>query len=390
MPSSSRVGDFVTLVRGKTYKGTLVGADGPALLGLGSIIPGGGFRNDYKTYGGDCPPELMLGPGDLFVSLKGATKDGEMIGSVARVPELVPSGRLTQDTVKLVFRERDAAFERYLYWLLRTPDYRRYCAGRATGSAVVALSRDDFLSYPVPMLTRTRVQIVNVLERLDDKIESNRRVQATGQELLRVIVSDAADTSSGDEGVLADYCQLVKLPAPASSIEPNANYIGLEHMPKGSIFLDGWAPAVGLGSGKWRFEEGDILFGRLRPYFKKVGIAPVAGVCSTDILVLRPNDRTLTALVVGIASSDALIDSLSAAATGTRMPRASWADLANWPVPRLTEDERSALAAETVALLARLTDLTYETKRLESLRDALLPELLSRPASMAKAQEAVA
>ena len=152
MQSESVVGDFVTLRRGTTYKGPLVGKPGPALLGLGSIVPGGGFRNDYKTYGGECPPELMLVPGDLYVSLKGATKDGDMIGSVARVPNTVQSGRLTQDTVRLVFRERDSAFEHYLYWLLRTPDYRNYCAGRATGSAVAALSREDFLAYPVPPL----------------------------------------------------------------------------------------------------------------------------------------------------------------------------------------------------------------------------------------------
>src|SRR6184192_1400564 len=104
MVGKPTVRDYVTLQRGITYKGNLVGKPGPALLGLGSIQPGGGFReSDYKTYGGECPPKLMLFPGDLFVSLKGATKDGEMIGSVARVPASVPSGRLTQDTVKLAF-----------------------------------------------------------------------------------------------------------------------------------------------------------------------------------------------------------------------------------------------------------------------------------------------
>jgi hypothetical protein len=57
------VGDYVTLVRGTTYEGRLVGEPGPALLGLGSIEPGGGFRiGHYKTYGGECPDELMLIP----------------------------------------------------------------------------------------------------------------------------------------------------------------------------------------------------------------------------------------------------------------------------------------------------------------------------------------
>jgi type I restriction enzyme S subunit len=158
--SARTVGDFVTLVRGTTYTGSLVGLQGPALLGLGSIEPGGGFREGhYKTYGGECPANLMLIPGDLYVALKGATKDGKMIGSVARVPSSVLSGRLTQDTVKLEFGDQPKIDPRYLYWILRTPEYRDYCAGHAMGSAVVALSRSDFLSYLVPLITPTRKQI---------------------------------------------------------------------------------------------------------------------------------------------------------------------------------------------------------------------------------------
>lgn len=182
--------DFVTLVRGTTYKGNLVGKPGPALLGLGSIEPGGGFRAaDFKTYGGDCPNKLMLAPGDLFAALKGATKDGKMIGSVARVPTTVPSGRLTQDTVKLEFRIRQDPMKSYIYWALRSPQYREYCAGRATGSAVVALSRDDFLRYPIPNLTADRAAAVEVLENLEQRIallrETNATLEAIAQALFK-------------------------------------------------------------------------------------------------------------------------------------------------------------------------------------------------------------
>lgn len=120
------------------------------LLGLGTIEPGGGFRAErLKTYGGESPAKMLLRSGDLYVALKGATKDGSMVGSVARVPPSVEIGRLTQDTVKLEFRDRPAIAAPYIYWALRTPEYRDYCAGRATGSAQVGLSRHDFLSYPV-------------------------------------------------------------------------------------------------------------------------------------------------------------------------------------------------------------------------------------------------
>ncbi len=182
------VGDYVTLVRGTTYKGQLVGEPGPALLGLGSIEPGGGFRiGNYKTYGGDCPDELMLFPGDVYASLKGATKDGKMIGSVARVPPSVPTGRLTQDTVKLVFRAPDPEDANYLYWVLRTPQYRDYCAGHAMGSAVVALSRRDFLSYPVPPPTKERRKVVALLDAIEEKIELNRRMSETLEAMARAL-----------------------------------------------------------------------------------------------------------------------------------------------------------------------------------------------------------
>ncbi len=182
------VGDYVTLVRGTTYKGQLVGEPGPALLGLGSIEPGGGFRvGNYKTYGGECPEELMLFPGDIYASLKGATKDGKMIGSAARVPPSVPTGRLTQDTVKLVFRTPDPQDATYLYWVLRTPQYRDYCAGHAMGSAVVALSRRDFLSYPVPPPSAERRQVVVLLDAIEEKIELNRKMSETLEAMARAL-----------------------------------------------------------------------------------------------------------------------------------------------------------------------------------------------------------
>lgn len=160
-------------------------------MGLGSIQPGGGFRIDkYKTYGGECPEELLLYPGDIYASLKGATKDGEMIGSVARVPNEVPIGRLTQDTVKLVFKKPSAATSRYLYWMLRTPQYRDYCAGHAMGSAVVALSRADFLAYPIPEGTPERALAVELLDDIEARITLNRVRNKTLEAMAHALFQD--------------------------------------------------------------------------------------------------------------------------------------------------------------------------------------------------------
>lgn len=382
MSSSGRVGDFVTLVRGRTYKGALVGASGPALLGLGAITPGGGFRTDYKTYGGDCPPELMLEPGDLFVSLKGATKDGEMVGSIARLPKSVRSGRLTQDTVKLVFEERHEEFERYLYWLLRTPDYRSYCAGRATGSAVVAISRDDFLNYPVPPLSPLRHEITTILERIDDKTESNRRAIRLLEELARAWFSIQFDLTQVDDGVpLGDLVTInARRVLPAGT---PATYIGMSSLPEFSAEVYEWEVRE-AGSGQ-RFVAGDVLMARITPCLENGKTAVVdmlkpdeVGWGSTEYVVLSPTAAYSTAWIYCLVRDERVREFAIQSMAGTSGRQRFHGDrFAEYRITPPNEDRLAQFNALTTPLFEKMTRLRDEVRQLAALRDALLPELLS-------------
>ncbi|HKU86032.1 MAG TPA: restriction endonuclease subunit S, partial [Casimicrobiaceae bacterium] len=143
------LGDLTELRRGKTYKSGLKDLPGPVLLGLGSIERNGGFRDDkLSTYGGDSPANLILGPGDIFASLKDVTQSADLLGAVARVPDHIREGRLTQDTVKLMFKAPSVSRE-LVYQSLLTAEYRDYCRAHATGTTNLGLSRDDFLAYPI-------------------------------------------------------------------------------------------------------------------------------------------------------------------------------------------------------------------------------------------------
>ena len=180
---------FVSLVRGTTYKGELVGRSGPVLLGLASIQPDGGFRRGaFKTYGGESPAKITLGPGDVYVSLKDVTQSGDLLGSDARVPRDIAAGRLTQDTVKLQFNGKRISQE-YIYWLLRTPAYRSYCRSHATGTTTLGLARDDFLDFPLAEPSEEDLSLVELLEALDDRIallrETNATLEAIAQALFK-------------------------------------------------------------------------------------------------------------------------------------------------------------------------------------------------------------
>lgn len=52
-----------------------------------------------------------------------------------------------------------------------------------------------------------------------------------------------------------------------NELKTHVPYIGLEHMPRGSIALLNWETSEKITSNKTLFNNGDILFGKLRPYF---------------------------------------------------------------------------------------------------------------------------
>jgi len=185
--TAKQLREIVELQRGNTYKSRLKGQPGPMLLGLASIRRNGGFRDDnLTTYGGDSPESLLLRPGDLFVSLKDVTQAADLLGSVALVPDHIKLGRLTQDTVKLIFKsnEFDPSF---VYWILRTPQYRSYCRSHSTGTTNLGLSREDFLSFQIPPQSESRLAIVEILNLLEDKIELNRRMNETLESMARAL-----------------------------------------------------------------------------------------------------------------------------------------------------------------------------------------------------------
>ncbi|MCX8086870.1 MAG: hypothetical protein N3C63_08215 [Rhodocyclaceae bacterium] len=148
-------------------------------------------------------------------------------------------------------------------------------------------------------------------------------------------------------------------------------------MPKRCIALSEWGIADGLESNKFEFRKGEILFGKLRPYFHKVGVAPVDGVCSTDIVVIAPKSASWFGLVLGHASSVEFVDYTNAGSTGTKMPRTSWAEMSRYPIPLPSQSVAHEFTERLQPLVNRIIADIHESRTLAHLRDTLLPKLIS-------------
>jgi type I restriction enzyme, S subunit len=163
----------------------------------------------------------------------------------------------------------------------------------------------------------------------------------------------------------------------SEAIEPCTPYIALEHMPKRCIVLSEWGTANGLESNKFQFQANEILFGKLRPYFHKVGVAPVDGVCSTDIVVVAPQSEHWFGFVLEHVSSDAFVEHTDASSTGTKMPRTSWQEMARYPIAIPPRAVARAFTSRIRPMIARTVAAIHEARTLANLRDALLPKLIS-------------
>jgi type I restriction enzyme S subunit len=208
--SVTEIGEFVELQRGKTYKSRLKDFPGPYLLGLGSIERNGGFRSDkLATYGGDSPDNLLVYPGDLYVSLKDVTQSADLLGAVARFPKRFKRGRLTQDTVKLIFKP-DTVLPTILYHFLLLPEYREYCRSHATGTTNLGLAREDFLSYLVIKPSKNvQGAFDEITNQIDDRIGQNDTESQTltvlRDELLSQLLCDCLRQHSTQNPTLANH-----------------------------------------------------------------------------------------------------------------------------------------------------------------------------------------
>ena len=150
------------------------------------------------------------------------------------------------------------------------------------------------------------------------------------------------------------------------------HYIGLEHIQEQSLRLKGLGNSDEITSDKFHFNSGDILFGKLRPYFRKVIIPKLDGVCSTDIWVVRSKYDINQIYLFYLFASKKFVDLSDSSASGTRMPRADWEFMRNtiWVIP-INKTEQKAIASVLSSLNDKIDLLHRQNKTLEAMAETL-------------------
>lgn len=127
--------------------------------------------------------------------------------------------------------------------------------------------------------------------------------------------------------------------------EDRLNYIGLEHLDSGSLFVTRWGAERTPEGEKIVIKKGDVLFGKRRAYQKKVAISPIDGVFSAHGMVLRPKENVIFKdFLPFFISSDYFLNEAIRISVGGLSPTINWKDIKELEFNLPTIDEQKVLA----------------------------------------------
>ncbi len=389
-----KLGDILKITGGQLYKGDLLGTGDNLLLGMGCVS----FLEKFlmkgaRQYGGDCLDKNIGRPGDIVLATRQQSDNLPILAMPAIIPEGLPAKKIIIGSNLYKVNVIDSDFDnRFIYWLLKTPEYVNYISSVKTGTTVKMITIKDVENYTFLCPPKeSRDKISKLLWDLDDKIENNNRInrnlEAQAQALFKswfVNFEPWGGTMPDDwkEGTLGEICSFNKRKVGPKFANP-IQYLDTGHLTEGVI--EGYQrfnPGDKIPSSARRYVgEGDILFSLCRPNMRHYGLMmnpPENIVASTGFAVITANWSGYRYYIYQWLKQDGIIDNIHAVAeqSSTTYPTIDVDYLAGMTmvIPSIADTERYAhLCCD---LYSKIESNYQENLRLAALRDTLLPKLM--------------
>jgi type I restriction enzyme S subunit len=403
-------GDGVPVIRG----GNMGGA-GRSVQGPFAFVSTAKFARDLTSN--------AARPGDIIVTQRGT------LGQVAILPDDAPHQHYVVSQSQMAIRvDRERANRDFVYYFLTSPMFNDYIGVTSIQTGVphinLGLLRDVEVDWPTLPVQRA---IAATLGALDDKIELNRKMNATLEAMARALFRDwfvdfgptrakmagrppylspdlwplfpdrldAEGKPEGWEaftlGQIADHHTRALSP----SETPGALF---EHFSLPAFDKD-QNPALDRGatikSNKTLVPPGAILLSKLNPEIPRVWLPEMPNgrqqIASTEFLAYTGKDGTLRGLLFCLFSDNDFRRMLQAMVTGTSKShqRISPPDLLRREVISGTAELFRRFDDAVTLPLNRVLANRAETRTLAQTRDLLLPRLMSGELRLAEAERVV-
>ena len=278
---------------------------------------------------------------------------------------------------------------KYVKYYCRSKQYNDWVQSFNTGSTRGNINAQTFGNMEIPLPERKQQDyLVSILEPIDEKIKNNKQVNDNLEQQAQAIYHERFETVSPND--LPSDWRIVTLGEVATISNKSFNplkepEILLEHY---SIpaFDEARFPVFELStsikSNKFIIDASCFMISKLNPTTKRVW-KPYCltgnAVCSTEFIVYKAKDKTITDFLYSVIDSNSFSDFMCSHVTGSTgsRQRTTPSDTLSYELILPSEDELAEFQSLVSPMYAQIRINAIENDRLKRLRDSLLPKLMS-------------
>ena len=291
----------------------------------------------------------------------------------------------------LVFKAKENVSKEYLYYVLADDEFFKYSMATSKGTKMPRGDKTSIMNYPVnlPPLP-TQKKIARILSSLDDKIELNNKINTNLEQQIEAFLLNYLSKRETTYVKLGDYLYIKGrigwkgLKKNEYLSESNYRIINGETLTKSGI---DWNKAGYISEERYTespeimLQIGDILLSK-DGTIGKIGYVDELELptsVASGIFVIRNNqpDVISTTFIYYLLKSKIFDSFIIARTEGSVIPHLYQKDFMDFEFPLPSPELMNEFEKTTSSMFNQIINNLKENKKLNSLRDSLLPKLMN-------------
>ena len=398
-----RLGDIVSIKSGLAYKGAFIGKGENILLGMGCVS----FKDKFlfsgaRPYEADCDDKYCVEPGDIVLATRQQSDNLPILAMPAIIPPSLKAKKIIYGTNLYKVENHSEVTNDFLFWQLKTPDYIDYISSVKTGSVVRMVTKknvEDYVFRCPPKEVRDRIS--KLLWGLDRKIELNNKINADLEEMAQAIFKNwFVDFEPFKDGKFVDS-ELGMIPEgwrvgtigdivefqngfafSSKDFSENGEYkiITIKSVQDGCLVTEGSSKVTEYPTkmpAYCKLQSGDILLSLTGNVGRCCLVTETNLLLNQRVAKIKAKecyDNSFSYALFRLKETKELLISIS---RGTAQANLSPVEASKLPMVIPSEDARKKFSMISGSIMDKITSIHIENRTLSTLRDTLLPRLMS-------------
>ena len=369
----ARLGDLCDILNGYAFKSEQYVDSGIRIIRIANVQKGyiedsapvfyPIDNSEYKKY--------ELKEDDLLLSLTGN------VGRVALLEKEFLPAALNQRVACLRIKDETTLNKSFLFNFLNSDYFENKCIESAKGVAQKNMSTEWLKEYKIPLFSmETQEKISKELDQISNLISLRKQQLSKLDELVKSrFIEMFGNPVSNDKGW--QHQAMDKVAPSSAGLGDNSETVWLLNLDMveaqtGRILDYLYVEKEQVGTSTCAFDEGNVLYSKLRPYLNKVVVPTKKGYCTTELVPLRPNGKLNRQFLAYLLRSEAFVSFINEKVAGAKMPRVSMSIFRDFEciLPSIDLQNEFATFAEQVD--KSKFEIQKSLEKLETLKKALM------------------